>query len=85
MSQRVRADAVAALSAALAAPVTFVGVDGPLPALIEAHGITFMVAVPTMALALMRHPEFTSRDLSSIRMILCGAAPVPRTASSPAA
>jgi fatty-acyl-CoA synthase len=45
--------------------------------LIEAHGITFMVAVPTMALALMRHPEFTSRDLSSIRMILCGAAPVP--------
>jgi fatty-acyl-CoA synthase len=45
--------------------------------LIESRGITFMVAVPTMALALMRHPGFTSRDLSSIRMILCGAAPVP--------
>ena len=47
--------------------------------LIESRGITFMVAVPTMALAMMRHPEFTTRDLSSIRMILCGAAPVPMT------
>jgi fatty-acyl-CoA synthase len=47
--------------------------------LIESHGITFMVVVPTMALALMRRPEFTTRDLSSIRMVLCGAAPVPMT------
>jgi len=47
--------------------------------LIESYQITFMVAVPTMALQMMRHPEFTSRDLSSLRMILCGAAPVPMT------
>ncbi|HEY2176102.1 MAG TPA: long-chain fatty acid--CoA ligase [Mycobacteriales bacterium] len=45
--------------------------------LIERDRITFMVAVPTMAMALMRHPDFGTRDLSSLRMILCGAAPVP--------
>ncbi|MGW0630578.1 class I adenylate-forming enzyme family protein [Streptomyces sp. NPDC002758] len=45
--------------------------------LIESHRITFMVAVPTMAVAMMRHADFKTRDLSSVRMILCGAAPVP--------
>jgi fatty-acyl-CoA synthase len=43
---------------------------------IEEHGITFTVAVPTMALAMMRHPDFASRDLSSLRLVLCGAAPI---------
>jgi fatty-acyl-CoA synthase len=47
--------------------------------LIESDRITFMVAVPTMALAMMRHPDFEVRDLSSLRMILSGAAPVPMT------
>ncbi|MCU1613768.1 MAG: p-hydroxycinnamoyl-CoA synthetase, partial [Frankiales bacterium] len=47
--------------------------------LIERDRITFMVAVPTMAMALMRHPDFGTRDLSSLRMILCGAAPVAMT------
>lgn len=45
--------------------------------LIETERTTFMVAVPTMALAIMRHPDFETRDLSSMRMVLCGAAPVP--------
>ncbi|PVY30204.1 AMP-binding protein [Williamsia muralis] len=45
--------------------------------LIEVERTTFMVAVPTMALAMMRHPDFATRDLSSMRMVLCGAAPVP--------
>jgi fatty-acyl-CoA synthase len=47
--------------------------------LIERDHVTFMVAVPTMANAMMRHPDFAKRDLSSLRMILCGAAPVPMT------
>ncbi|HEX6780298.1 MAG TPA: AMP-binding protein, partial [Ktedonobacterales bacterium] len=38
---------------------------------------TGLVAVPTMLLALMQHPQFSNYDLSSLRIVGSGGAPVP--------
>lgn len=46
-------------------------------AAIERHRCTFFPAVPTMLQKLLDHPDAASRDLSSIRLIMTGAAPVP--------
>lgn len=45
--------------------------------LIEAERCNAMLLVPTMVVALLDHPDFASRDLSSIDFILTGASPVP--------
>ena len=44
--------------------------------LIEKHGITCGYVVPPIALALAKHPAVDGRDLSSLRMIMSGAAPL---------
>ena len=45
--------------------------------LIEAERCSGMLLVPTMILAMLDHPDFARRDLSSIEFILTGAAPIP--------
>jgi fatty-acyl-CoA synthase len=38
---------------------------------------TFSAGVPTMLLAILQHPDFEQYDLSSLRQVICGGAPVP--------
>ncbi len=45
--------------------------------LIEQHRVTVMFGVPAMFNALSQLPAFTTADLSSLRRLLCGGAPVP--------
>ncbi len=44
---------------------------------IERHRATDILCVPTMAVALLEHPERGDYDLSSLAAILCGSAPAP--------
>ncbi len=44
---------------------------------IERHRANDILAVPTMLVALLEHPDRSTRDLSSLRCILSGAAPAP--------
>lgn len=44
---------------------------------IEQHGAHDILAVPTMTIALLEHPARKTRDLSTLRAILSGAAPAP--------
>ena len=44
--------------------------------LIEKHRVTHAYVVPPIALALAKHPAVAGRDLSSIQMIMSGAAPL---------
>jgi fatty-acyl-CoA synthase len=45
--------------------------------LIEACRGTITLAVPTMLIALLDHPDVATRDLSSLQTVMSGAAPVP--------
>ncbi|MGH9230822.1 MAG: AMP-binding protein, partial [Acidimicrobiales bacterium] len=45
--------------------------------LIERHRVTVMFGVPAMFNALAQAPGFDTADLSSVRRLLCGGAPVP--------
>ena len=45
--------------------------------IIEQQRITSMFGVPAMFLFMAQHPDFATRDLSSIRMFAVGGAPVP--------
>ncbi len=45
--------------------------------LIESERVNFMGAVPTMLVALMEHPDFESRDLSSMKCVISGGSTVP--------
>ncbi|MFE7742300.1 long-chain fatty acid--CoA ligase [Nocardia sp. NPDC057455] len=45
--------------------------------LIERERVTWMFGVPTMFDALAEHERWTDADLSSLRILLCGGAPVP--------
>jgi fatty-acyl-CoA synthase len=47
--------------------------------LITAHRVTSLFGVPAMYDALAAHPRWAACDLSSIRQLLCGGAPVPDT------
>lgn len=47
--------------------------------LIEQHRVTFMFGVPAMYLAMAQQPRWATADLSSIRTLECGGAPVPET------
>jgi fatty-acyl-CoA synthase len=44
---------------------------------IARHGVTTMFGVPAMFLFMSQHADFASTDLSSVRMFVCGGAPVP--------
>jgi fatty-acyl-CoA synthase len=44
---------------------------------IAARGVTTMFAVPAMLLFMSQHPEFGEADLTSLRLVVCGGAPVP--------
>lgn len=44
---------------------------------IETERVNTLLAVPAMFLSTMRAPEFAEADLSSLRVCLCGGAPVP--------
>ncbi|AKT50975.1 acyl-CoA synthetase [Arsenicicoccus sp. oral taxon 190] len=45
--------------------------------LIETQGITWLFGVTTMLLSLLRHPQWATRDLSSLRIVQSGGAPLP--------
>ena len=45
--------------------------------LIESEKVAVMGGVPTMLIAMMEHPDFTTRDLSSLRSVLSGGSTVP--------
>jgi fatty-acyl-CoA synthase len=45
--------------------------------LIERHRVTEMFGVPAMFNAIAQSPRFAAADLSSVRRLLCGGAPVP--------
>jgi fatty-acyl-CoA synthase len=38
---------------------------------------TYFGAVPTMLIAILQHPDFATYDLSSLNLVIAGAAPVP--------
>ncbi len=46
---------------------------------IERRRVTLLFGVPTMFTALTESPRWASADLSSLRLLLCGGAPVPRS------
>ncbi len=41
------------------------------------YGVTTTFAVPAMLLFVSQHPDFATSDLNSLRLIVCGGAPVP--------
>ena len=45
--------------------------------LIAEHAVTCMFGVPTMFLAMAQSPAWKAADLSSVRILMCGGAPVP--------
>ncbi|WP_018333115.1 acyl-CoA synthetase [Actinomycetospora chiangmaiensis] len=45
--------------------------------LVESERVTIMFGVPTMFATIARSPRFADADLSSVRYLLCGGAPVP--------
>ncbi len=61
-----------------AALVNLVAFDpGLMLALTEEMRATHLLGVPTMLIALMEHPDFASRDLSSVHTVCSGGATVP--------
>ncbi|HEY2239152.1 MAG TPA: AMP-binding protein [Streptosporangiaceae bacterium] len=44
---------------------------------VQQHRATDILCVPTMAVAIIEHPELKSFDLSTLNAILCGSAPAP--------
>lgn len=47
--------------------------------LVEVHGVTWMFGVPAMFQAMAQSPKWATADLSSIRTLMCGGAPVPES------
>ena len=46
---------------------------------IQRYGVTHMFGAPAMYLFMSQHPGFDTTDLSSIKSVICGAAPVPES------
>ena len=44
---------------------------------VQQHGATDILCVPTMAVAIIEHPDLKQYDLSTLTAILCGSAPAP--------
>jgi fatty-acyl-CoA synthase len=51
--------------------------------LITRHRVTYLFGVPTMFLAMCRAPGWATADLSSVRSVICGGAPVPEAVITP--
>jgi acyl-CoA synthetase (AMP-forming)/AMP-acid ligase II len=68
------------MNTALAAGSTVVSMPrfdlGAFLQAIHHHRVTFTIVVPPIALALARHPAVDDYDLSSLRFVGCGAAPL---------
>jgi fatty-acyl-CoA synthase len=64
-----------ACRATLVQPITFD--PGLVLELCESERVVAMGGVPTMLIAMMEHPDFTRRDLSSLRTVGIGGATVP--------
>lgn len=47
--------------------------------LIRAHRVTWMFGVPAMFFAIAQNPGWADADLSSVRTLMCGGAPVPQS------
>jgi len=45
--------------------------------LMETYGVSAMLAVPTMLIAMLEHPSFSSRDLSTLAAVCSGGSTVP--------
>jgi acyl-CoA synthetase (AMP-forming)/AMP-acid ligase II len=52
---------------------------GAVLEVIESLGVTYMFGVPTMFDAMAAHPRWAGTDLTSLRQLACGGAPVPET------
>ena len=52
---------------------------GGMLELIESDGVCHLHAVPTMLYAMLEHPEFAHRNLSTLKTIMSGGSPVPAT------
>ncbi|MHB8439905.1 MAG: class I adenylate-forming enzyme family protein [Acidimicrobiales bacterium] len=52
---------------------------GSMLELVEREGATLTCGVPTMLLSMLEHPDFSRRDLSSLRAVSSGGAVVPET------
>lgn len=50
---------------------------GQMLAAIERYRVSLALMIPTMLNMVLNHPEFPSRDLSSLRIIAYGASPIP--------
>lgn len=50
---------------------------GLMLSLLEAYGGTHLLGVPTMLIAMMEHPDFQSRDLSTLTTVCSGGSTVP--------
>ncbi len=50
---------------------------GAILRIIEAEGVNHFFAVATMLLSLLDHPDFATADLTSLRFVMAGGAPVP--------
>ena len=50
---------------------------GAVLASIPEYGVTTMFGVPAMFLFMSQHPSFEATDLTSVRLFICGGAPVP--------
>jgi fatty-acyl-CoA synthase len=44
---------------------------------VQQHGATDILCVPTMAVAIIEHPDLKQYDLATLNAILCGSAPAP--------
>ncbi|MBN1574209.1 MAG: long-chain fatty acid--CoA ligase [Deltaproteobacteria bacterium] len=49
----------------------------PILEAIDKHKLSFLPAVPTMFIGMLRHPDFNKYDLSSLKGCFSGAAPLP--------
>jgi fatty-acyl-CoA synthase len=70
------------LGADLVLPGRFLQAE-PLAAMIEREQVTYAGAVPTIWMDLLRHADQTGADLSSLRLVPCGGAAVPRSLMEP--
>jgi len=50
---------------------------GKVPGLVEQHGVTATVMVPTMIGMMLAHPEFAAERLATLRTLTYGASPMP--------
>lgn len=48
---------------------------------VERYRVTMAAVVPTMLTLVLNHPDFASHDLTSLKKVVCGAAPLPQEIS----